>query len=78
MKKFKPELVLISAGFDAHYSDPLGGFNLTEDDFGELTHIVMQLADAYANGRVVSLLEGGYNLEGLALSALAHVKTLQS
>lgn len=78
MKKFKPELVLISAGFDAHYSDPLGGFNLTEDDFGELTRIVMQLADAYADGRVVSLLEGGYNLEGLALSALAHVKTLQS
>jgi acetoin utilization deacetylase AcuC-like enzyme len=77
MITFKPQLVIISAGFDAHYRDPLGGFNLTEEDFAELTRIVMQIADAYADGKIVSLLEGGYDLKGLALSALAHVKALQ-
>jgi acetoin utilization deacetylase AcuC-like enzyme len=76
MKNFKPELILISAGFDAHYLDPLGGFNLTEDDFAELTKIVMRIADCYCGGRIVSLLEGGYHLQGLASSALAHVLTL--
>jgi acetoin utilization deacetylase AcuC-like enzyme len=76
MQNFQPEFVIISAGFDAHYLDPLGGFNLTEADFAELTSIVMQIADQYANGRIVSLLEGGYHFQGLALSALAHVKAL--
>jgi acetoin utilization deacetylase AcuC-like enzyme len=76
MEEFKPELVLISAGFDAHYSDPLGGFNLTENDFFELTKIVMEIADKYAGRRIVSLLEGGYDLAGLAASAVAHVKAL--
>lgn len=78
MKHFKPEFILISAGFDAHYSDPLGGFNLTEQDFAALTAIVMKIADAYAQGRVVSLLEGGYHLEGLARSALEHAKKLSA
>lgn len=76
MKSFKPEFIMISAGFDAHHADPLGGFNLTEEDFGELTRIVLGLADDYAEGRLVSVLEGGYNLEALAASAVAHVKAL--
>lgn len=78
MLKFQPEFVIISAGFDAHYLDPLGGFNLTEQDFSELTSIVMQIANEYAGDKIVSLLEGGYHLEALAYSALAHVETLYS
>lgn len=76
MKSFKPELILISAGFDAHYADPLGGFNLTTDDFSTLTRLVVDLADEYAGGRIVSALEGGYQLEALAASATAHVSAL--
>lgn len=76
MHQFQPELVIISAGFDAHYLDPLGGFNLTEQDFGELTRIVMGIADQYSDGRIVSLLEGGYDLRGLAASAANHVMAL--
>lgn len=77
MHTFKPELVIISAGFDAHERDPLGGFNLTEKDFAELTHIVRRdIADKYAGGKILSLLEGGYNLEALAASVQAHVTAL--
>ncbi len=78
MHSFKPNFVIISAGFDAHFADPLGGFNLNESDFAELTHIVKGIADQYAEGRLISLLEGGYNLQALARSALAHVKALQA
>lgn len=72
MKKFQPELVMISAGFDAHIRDPLGGFNLTDDDFSELTHITKEIA----NGKIVSALEGGYDLQAIASAAKAHVASL--
>jgi len=78
MKKFRPELVMISAGFDSRVGDPLGFFNLSDDDFRELTKVVMGIADEYAEGRLVSVLEGGYHLEGLACAAAAHVEILGS
>jgi len=76
MELFRPELVMISAGFDGREGDPLGFFNLTDADFAELTKIVMKVAEQYAHGRLISILEGGYNLEGLAKAAAAHVKAL--
>jgi len=77
MQRFQPEIIFISAGFDAHYMDPLGGFNLTEQDFGELTRLVMKLAHTYAKDRIVSVLEGGYDLNALALCSIEHVRGLQ-
>ncbi len=74
--RFRPELVLISAGFDSRAGDPLGRFTLTDRDFADLTRAIMEIADRHAGGRVVSVLEGGYNLEGLALAAAAHVEAL--
>ena len=76
MKKFKPELILISAGFDSRIDDPLGQFRLTDQDFYDLTKLILDLADEYANGNVVSILEGGYNLNGLAKASAAHVQAL--
>jgi acetoin utilization deacetylase AcuC-like enzyme len=76
MHKFRPECVFISAGFDAHVQDPLGGLNLIEDDFAALTEIVSQIASAYAKNRIISVLEGGYHLNALASSVLAHIKAL--
>ena len=73
---FKPELVLISAGFDSRIGDPLGGFNLTDKDFAELTGIMLDIARKHASGRLVSTLEGGYNPSGLARAVLAHCQTL--
>ena len=73
---FKPELVLISAGFDSRAGDPLGGLALTDDDFAEMTGVVLQIAADHADGRVVSTLEGGYDLDGLAAAVAAHVKAL--
>lgn len=73
---FRPELIVISAGFDAHYRDPLANINLEEADFVWATQQIMDIADRCADGRVVSLLEGGYDLQGLANSAAAHVLTL--
>ena len=73
---FRPELLIISAGFDAHIRDPLANLNLVEEDFAWATKKVMELADRCAEGRVVSLLEGGYDLEGLANSVAAHVTAL--
>jgi acetoin utilization deacetylase AcuC-like enzyme len=75
-REFRPELVLISAGFDSRIGDLLGQFTLTDDDFADLTRGVMEIADSYAGGRVVSVLEGGYNLEGLGSAATRHVETL--
>ncbi|MBT4867815.1 MAG: histone deacetylase [Planctomycetaceae bacterium] len=72
IKRFKPELVIISAGFDSRIDDPLGQFRLTDDDFSDLTAFMLQLADEHAESRVVSVLEGGYNLDGLAKAAAAH------
>ena len=73
---FRPELIIISAGFDAHVRDPLANINLVEADFAWATQKIMDVADRYADGRVVSLLEGGYDLEALANSAAAHVTAL--
>jgi acetoin utilization deacetylase AcuC-like enzyme len=73
---FQPDLVLISAGFDSRINDPLGRFLLTDSDFRELTALLLELAAKFCDGRVVSVLEGGYNLEGLALAAEAHVRAL--
>jgi acetoin utilization deacetylase AcuC-like enzyme len=73
---FRPELIIISAGFDAHMRDPLANLNLVEEDFAWATQKIMDVADRYADGRVVSLLEGGYDLEGLADSVAAHVTAL--
>lgn len=76
MRSFKPELVIISAGFDARTEDPLGDFLLEDHDFEAMTTLVMQIAALTAGGRVVSILEGGYNLNGLAKAVAAHVRTL--
>ena len=73
---FRPELIIISAGFDAHMRDPLANLNLDEGDFAWATQKIMDVADRYADGRVVSVLEGGYDLEALANSAAAHVTAL--
>ena len=74
---FKPELLLISAGFDAHADDPLAGMRLVEDDFAWVTEQLCDLADRHCQGRVVSTLEGGYDLEALAASTAAHVQVLK-
>lgn len=77
-RSFHPDLVLISAGFDSRVNDPLGRFLLTDADFEDLTRVLADLADAICNGRLISVLEGGYNLEGLARAAEAHVRALAS
>ncbi len=76
LRAFAPELLIISAGFDAHQLDPLGGLQFTDDDYHWITRELMQIADATAQGRVVSILEGGYSLEGLASGTAAHVLAL--
>jgi acetoin utilization deacetylase AcuC-like enzyme len=73
---FKPDLILISAGFDAHAADPLANLNWHEDDFAWLTHRLCDLAATHAQGRVVSCLEGGYDLGALQTSVAAHVSVL--
>jgi acetoin utilization deacetylase AcuC-like enzyme len=75
-ERFKPGLVLISAGFDSRIGDPLGNFMLTDTDFADLTAIMREIADKHAAGRLVSLLEGGYSLEGLAAGVRVHVEAL--
>jgi len=74
--KFRPELVLVSAGFDSRLGDPLGHFRLTDDDFAELTDVLVDVANRHAEGRLVSVLEGGYNLEGLAAASASHCRRL--
>ena len=75
-RAFGPEFVLISAGFDAHVDDPLGGMNVTPSGFGQLTQMVCGIADDCCDGRVVSVLEGGYGLAGLAQSVETHIRSL--
>jgi acetoin utilization deacetylase AcuC-like enzyme len=74
--RFKPDFILISAGFDSRVNDLLGCFQISDEGFVTMTKIVMALAERHCKGRVVSVLEGGYNLAGLASVALAHVGTL--
>jgi acetoin utilization deacetylase AcuC-like enzyme len=76
-RDFRPDLVLISAGFDSRLGDPLGRFTLTDTDFADLTTLMLEIADTYAGGRLVSVLEGGYSLDGLASAAVAHVNALR-
>ena len=76
LHNFAPDLLLISAGFDAHHRDPLGGLELTEEDFHWATESLTEVARRHANGRIVSMLEGGYDLTGLANSVAAHVTAL--
>ena len=73
---FDPDFVLISAGFDAHETDPLGGMEVTAEGFARMTRVVKEIADKCAGGRLVSVLEGGYSLEGLAASVEAHIRAL--
>jgi acetoin utilization deacetylase AcuC-like enzyme len=73
---FRPDLILISAGFDSRIDDALGDFSITDDGFRRMTGLVMELAQATCGGKVVSALEGGYAPEGLAAAGLAHVKAL--
>ena len=76
LENFKPEMIFISAGFDAHREDLLGGMALVEDDYVWMTRVLMALAARHSQQRIVSMLEGGYNLSALGRSAVAHVKTL--
>jgi acetoin utilization deacetylase AcuC-like enzyme len=76
VESFAPDLIVISAGFDAHWRDPLANLTLKEEDFAWATRQLMAIAERRCNGRVVSLLEGGYDLQGLARSTAAHVDAL--
>ena len=76
MDHFKPQFVLISAGFDAHMADPLAHIRLTKKGFESLTRSVKNIAESYAKGRIVSVLEGGYNMEALKESLEAHITVL--
>ena len=75
---FRPDLILVSAGFDAHMDDPLANINLTEQDFEWITGHLMELAERHAGGRIVSILEGGYDLDALSRSVGVHVSALMS
>jgi acetoin utilization deacetylase AcuC-like enzyme len=78
LDRFRPDFLLISAGFDAHRADPLANLELVEEDFAWATDRVLAVADRHAGGRVVSTLEGGYDLGALAASAAAHVLALMA
>ncbi|QYY35895.1 histone deacetylase [Ruficoccus sp. ZRK36] len=73
---FRPEMILVSAGFDAHHLDPIANLELTEEDFGAMTRTVCQLAEEQCGGRIVSVLEGGYHLDALAASVQEHLRAL--
>ena len=76
LKKFSPDMIFISAGFDGHKDDPLADFKLTEEDFFWVTNKLRNFSDKYCKKRLVSCLEGGYNIDALSKSSLAHVKGL--
>lgn len=73
---YRPNAILLSSGFDAHRRDPLGGMNVTEQAYGEITRRIVECASRWSEGRVLSLLEGGYDLEGLSASVAEHVSAL--
>jgi len=73
---FQPEMLIISAGFDAHHDDPLAGMNLRDEDFYELTQLSIRIADRYCNGKLVSILEGGYQRDALSRSVVQHLFAL--
>ena len=76
LNAFKPEFILFSAGFDAHQNDPLANFNLRSEDFYQITKRTLEVSKKYCNGNVVSILEGGYDLQALAESSEQHIKAL--
>ena len=76
LRDFSPDLIVISAGFDAHTRDPLANLNFVEADYAWVTQKLMEVADDSAHGRIVSMLEGGYDLQGLSRSVAAHVTAL--
>ncbi|GAB4300941.1 MAG: hypothetical protein Kow0083_12710 [Methylophaga sp.] len=76
LKGFKPDFILISAGFDSRQDDLLGCFKVTDDGFYQLTRWVMAVAEEYCDGRIVSLLEGGYNIEGNSRAVISHLRAL--
>lgn len=76
LEAFEPELIIISAGFDSHWEDDMGGFKLLEADYIWFTKEMCELAEKYANGRIISCLEGGYDLPSLGRSVVAHIKQL--
>jgi acetoin utilization deacetylase AcuC-like enzyme len=76
MERFRPEFVIVSAGFDAHAADPLGGLSVTTDAYAEATRLVRGIAERFASGRIVSALEGGYDHEASAASAAIHLESL--
>jgi acetoin utilization deacetylase AcuC-like enzyme len=76
LRNFSPDLVLVSAGFDAHSRDPLGQVELEDEDFGWITREIRAYAEDSCSGRLVSLLEGGYDLDALASASRAHVEVL--
>ena len=76
LEKFKPELIFISAGFDAHSEDPLGDLHLREADFDWVTRFIVKAAEKHCGGKVISTLEGAYNLDALARSVSAHLQAL--
>ena len=78
LEAFEPELIVISAGFDAHWRDPLGSLELREEDYAWVTRKLMEIADKSAEGRIVSVLEGGYDLQGLRDSVAVHVAALMN
>ena len=73
---YRPQAILLSSGFDAHRRDPLGGMNVTEQAYGELTRRIVECAERHCDGRLFSLLEGGYDMEGLSASVAAHVEAM--
>ncbi len=77
VEHFRPEFVFVSAGFDSRLGDPLGRFRLTDHDFADLTRLMAEVADRYAHGRLVSVLEGGYDLDGLEAAVRAHAAELE-
>ena len=78
LDRFAPQMMFISAGFDAHIADTVGGMKLVDGDFDWATRALMEIADRHAAGRVVSVLEGGYNPMALAASVASHVRCLMS
>ena len=78
LEDFAPDLILVSAGFDAHRADPLAGLELEDDDFDWVTSRLLEAAERHSKGRLISVLEGGYDLRALASSAAAHVRALTS
>ena len=75
--KFKPEVILVSAGFDAHKRDPLANINLESDDFFKITKNIVDIANTHSKGRVISFLEGGYDLQALSESIIEHLNALK-